>query len=616
MPRDPQENVPENNEENIQNNGPEVIQNNGPVNVQNNDPANEPNNGQENDAAVNENGEEQPVPENDAVQANLDGVQQQEPGYVPPVPPEIVPPQEEEEELGNLNINAELNERGLEPEQNRVQNRDRNRNPVQQGQGNVIRNEDDAVPQEQIPEGTYIHYVGQLKKAEFKESTVAHLIACAVMMQRDPHAPVDRKGTVELAAKMTKQPAFALLMADPNAKKLKEAGNGLALIEMLAAKENERKAEMNKYTRPDEYAYEDSLFLTAVKEQLKEAEGVTPGAPRKTKKGKLFNEMMKQIEHAEELTTKGIQISGDDTRKLIDAVKKYNDGGSAVPGGTKKAAGGTEAMCILKRYMPVDEYQNYCSRINARIKRKIDPEAFTERRLYGQDLSVAEQKKQSMLDLQKDLTLENCAALVACATTTPKNGLIDSEEYEKQKAKLLEDGSAFRKAMADPEMQKKVAGMVNGGSKANQIITEINSNAMDRLGKSAQWHFNRSRNALLNGRVNTYFAGEHLSNIMALHQFSLSANLSDKMTNRSFAERAEIIRNDPVFKRMADRYAGDPEYRRHINNKLREDGTGISLSEEYGRVQRSMRRSKQPEAQNNGQHEQQQPQQQAQPGAV
>ena len=586
MPRDPQENVPENNEENIVNN-----ENNGPE-------------------------EEQLIPGVDAVQENLDGEEQQnEAGYVPPVPPEVVQPPEEEEELGNLNINAELNERGLAPDQDRVQNRDPNRNANQNplGQGNAIRNEDEAVPQEQLPEGSYLQYVSELKKAEFQDSTVAHLIAAAVMMQRDPQAQVDRKGIVELAQKMVAQPAFAKLMADPNAKKLLKAGNGLGLVEMLAAKENERKAEMNKYERPEEYAYEDSLFLTEVKGQLWEAEGLTPGAPLKTKKGKLFREMMKQIEHAEELTNKGIQISGDDTRKLIDAVKKYNDGGSRVPGGTKKAAGNTEAMCILKRYMPVDEFKSYCDRINARVRRKIDPESFSERRLYGQDLSVAELKKQSLLNLQKDLTLENCAALVACATTAPKNGLVDADEYEKQKAKLLEDGSAFRKAMADPEVQKKVVGMVNGGSKANQIITEINSEGMACLGKSAQWHFNRSRNTLLGGRVNTYFAGEHLANIMALHQFSLSASLGDKVTNKSFAERAEIIRNDPVFKRMADRYAGDPEYRRHINNKLREDGTGISLSEEYGRVQRSLRRNKQPEAQN---EQNRQPEQQVQPGAV
>ncbi len=611
MPKDPENNNPENNEENIQDG-----QNVQPENLQNNEIVNDNNDNVENE----QNGEEvneQIIPEENAANVNLDGVRQQEQGYVPPVPPEIVPPQQqEEEEIGNLNINAELNQRGLEPGNNRVQNRvdnrGQNRNP--QVRDNVIRNEDDPVPEEQIPQGTYLHYVGELKKAEFTEDTVARMIACAVMMQRDPNAPIDRRGTADLAEKIVRQPAFLRLMIDPNAKKLKEAGNGLALIEMLAVKENERKADMDRFVRPEEYAYEDSLFLTAVKEQLMEAEGVTPGAPRKSKKGRLFKEMMKQIEHAEELTTKGIQISGDDTRKLIDAVKKYNDGGSAIPGGAKKAPGGTEAMCILKRYMPVDEYLSYCSRINARLKHKIDPESFTERRLYGQDLSVSALKKQCRKDLENDFTLENCAALVACATTAPKNGLIDADEYEKQKAKLLEDGSAFRRAMADEKVQNRIAVMMTGGRKSNDIISEINTASMDRLGKSAQWHFNRSRNALLGGRVNTYFAGEHLSNILALHQFSLSANLCDKVTNKSFAERAEIIRNDPVFRRMADRYAGDPEYRRHINNKLREDGTGITLSEEYGRVQRSMRRSRQPEAQNDHQPEQRE-QLQAQPGA-
>ena len=603
MPQNPADNNPENEEnnenvQNVQNNQPENDQN-----IQNNDPVNAQENAGENDQNNNA-GNEQVVPQIDPEHDNLDGVQQEE-NYIPPVPPEQVGQDDgieqlninaeinaqnqahnQEEDIEQLNINAEINA------QNQAQNLNGNRNQN--------RLEDDVMPG---PGGTYQHYFGELRKAEFSEDTIAHMLACAVMMQRDPRARVNRQATEEFAGKVREQPAFALLMADPKAKELKTSGNGVALIELLATKENERKAEMNKYIRPEEYTYEDSLFLTAVREQLEYAEngGTTPGGKKSGKKrgSAQYRAMMKQVRHAEELTNKGIQLSGDETRKLISAVKKYNNGGTDVPGGTKKAPGAVEAMCILKRYMPVDEYLAYCNEINARRKKKIDPEAFTEQRLYGQAVPVTEQKNQSMNELKNSFSVENCAALVACATTAPKNGLIDAEEYERQKAKLMESGSAFRKAMQSEEMRNKVTALLQNGGKANQIIKTISDSAMEGLGKSAQWRFNRSRNALLGGTLNTYFAGEHLANILALHQFSLSASMSDKMTGKSFAERAQVIQSDPVFKRMADRYSSDPEYRRHINDKLRQDGTGQSISEEYGRVQRSMKRRREvPEAQN------------------
>ncbi len=506
-------------------------------NVHENNGDNNPNN-----EAVNAqgNGAEnvQVVPDNPA-QIEPEGVLPGEAGYVPPIPPD----QQGAEENAEPNADAEA------------------------------------------PANSYLHYVGELKKAGFESDTVSRMIACAILMQRDPRENCNKDAVQELAEKFEKQPAFSELMEDPKTEELLSAGNGLELIELLADKENERRAGLDKYARPEEYTYEDSLFLAAAKEQLQEAEGITPGAKGKDRKDRLFTEMMKQVEAAEQLTYKGKQLSGEETKKLIDAVKKYSDGGGGL-----KAAGKTQAMCILKRYMPADEFKSYCDRINTRRKHKIDPEDFSERRLYGQELSVTEMKKKCRLELQKEFTLENCAALAACSMAVPRHGVIDAEEYEKQKALLLEKGSAFRKAMQNEDVQKKVAEMVENGGKANQIIGEINQEAMDRLGKSAQWHFNRSRNALLNTRLNTYFSGEHLSNIMALNQLSLSAGMSDKLTNKSFAERAEAIRSDPVFKRMADRYASDPEYRRHLNGKLREDGTGECLAEEYGRVQRSMKR--------------------------
>ena len=74
--------------------------------------------------------------------------------------------------------------------------------------------------------------------------------------------------------------------------------------------------------------------------------------------------MIKRLEHAQSLADSGIQLSGEHTKQLITAVKAYNDGGKAIPGGEKKAEGHLEAMTILSRYMPAKDFRNYCGRMN------------------------------------------------------------------------------------------------------------------------------------------------------------------------------------------------------------------------------------------------------------
>ena len=445
------------------------------------------------------------------------------------------------------------------------------------------------------PEGSYLQLVGVIRQQPCAEGVVANMIAATILMQRGRTAQADLNAMADLSQKMMGQPSFAMLMKDPNTKKFLKAGKGVELIELMAVKESERKRDLEKYRRPQEFVARDGLVLRTAIEKIREKEekadaAAGAGEAAAERKGRLYQEMMKQLEYAEGLAEQGIQLSGEDSKKLIDAVKKYNDSGSKIPGGPKAAKARTEAMCVLKRFMPEDEFQAYCSGISARRKKPLDPEAFSEKRLTGEEQRVSDLQKKCREDLQRHFTVENCAALVASKITPAKNGILDAAAYEQEKAKLMANGSAFRKALQDEDVKKKVSDLVKNGVTANKIIKAVDQGALDHAGKTAQWQFNRSKAFLLSGRVNTHLAGEHLANLMALNKFINSAGMEDKLTNKGFAERAEAIENDPAFRRMADRYSSDPQYKTYLNNKLREDGTGELLAQEYGRVERSMHR--------------------------
>ena len=443
------------------------------------------------------------------------------------------------------------------------------------------------------PEGSYLRMVGRLRNEPFKESVVANMIAATILMQRDRQALVDRNATTVLAQKLIGQPCFDRLMEDPQAKKYLKSGNGVELIALMAVKESERKQELEKYRRPNEFVAQDGLILRTAIEKIREKEKdeeAGAGAAGMDQKGRLYQEMMKQLEHAEKLAEQGIQMSGEDCKKLIDAVKKYNDSGTKIPGGPRKAKANVEAMCVLKRFMPEEEFRAYLAGISARQKKPLNPEAFSEKRLTGQEQKASELQKTCRLNLQQHFTVENCAALVASKLTPAKNGFLDKEEFERQKALLMANGSAFRKALQDSDVKKNVSDIVKNGGTVTRIVNTVNQGALDHAGKTAQWQFNRSKAFLLSGRVNTHLAGEHLANLMALHNFVSSSGMGDKLTNKGFAERAEEIEKDVVFQRMADRYTSDPQYRNYLNNKLKEDGTGECLAQEYGKVQRSMQK--------------------------
>ena len=417
-----------------------------------------------------------------------------------------------------------------------------------------------------------------------KELT-ADMIAATILMQRDANAPVNEAELKALSNQISRQPAFRMLREDPACRDLVREGKGLALIEKMADKESERKVQYERYGRPEELAAADAPFLRQTLKNLKnKSEGAQSGAAEREFKGKHFTEMVRQLEYAEMLADKGIQLSGEDTKKLIDAVKKCNDGGSKLAGGTHKSRTFVDNMCVLKRYMPEDEYQRYCSDINARSKKKIDPESFTEQRVMGQAKTVQELRNECRAQLQKSFSLENCAALAATSMVPLKNGMVSMADFEAQKKKLLNSGTAFRKAMQDDSVKEKVTGILKNNGKTDQLIRAINKGSLNHAGKTAQWQLNNSKEILTGGKPGASVAAKHLANIAALSSFRETADMSSGLTNKAFAERAEEIAQDPSFRKMAARYNSDPTYRNQLNARLKKDPTGASLTAEVGRI--------------------------------
>ena len=513
---------------------------------------------------------------------------------MPPKPGELNHAEENanQEELNEEQENLNPNEVDLDGEQ--INNFEQPVPPEDGGEeivqeaGNEALGEQHA-PQENVQPGSYKAFMKALqqeaREGGVRDSVVANMIAATILMQRDANAQKKDNEVHALAAQILSQPSFGMLMKDPKTAALVKQGKGLDLIQQMAVKENERKSELDSYRRPDEYVAEDGLFLRHAIENLKKKSGqAASGAAQKEFQGRHFLEMVKQLEHAESMAEQGIQMSGEDTKKLVDAVKKYNDGGSKIPGGPKKSQAFVDSMCILKRFMPENEFQKYVGDINATHKRQIDPESFTPDLVTGNTTSLQALRTDCRIKLQEKFTVENCAALVAVSMVPIKNGLVSRDDFEQAKQKLMANGSAFRKAMQDPDVKEKVTSIVKNGGKNSQVIREVEKGCMDHAGKTAQWQLNRSKQMLLGGRLNAHLSAEHLANVMALNQFSKTATLTDTLNNKGFAERAEEIEKDPTFRRMADRYNSDPEYRAHINNKLRTDGTGKSLAQEYEKV--------------------------------
>ena len=336
----------------------------------------------------------------------------------------------------------------------------------------------------------YRDYIVFLKDQAVKEGvdkeTAAAMIAATTLLHQNPNGAGDMQQVADFVKKLTNQPSFNQMMEDPETKKLVEEGKGLDLIEKLAKTENARRPGAAEYSRSAELAAEDARFLSAVKRNLQAKEGGNAAGTQGVgieMKGESYREMMKQIEHAEELAQKGIALSGEDGKKLVNAVKKYNDGATKIPGGKEKSKGYTEAMCIMNRYMPEEEFGNYCRQMGKAHQKDIDPRSYESGRMTGELKTVQQMRNECRVRLQNQFSVENCAALAACKTLEGKGGLISEEDLQKETSRLMNSGSAFSRAMKDNDVQSRVGRAVQSGSSAGKIMKEIQRGVIKHAGK-------------------------------------------------------------------------------------------------------------------------------------
>ena len=443
------------------------------------------------------------------------------------------------------------------------------------------------------PEGlTYREYIDQLSQEEdLGEEEVAALIAATKLLSeaKNPLARVDVKKLNKQARMIQNNPSFEKMMEDPQTVEDAKERKGTELAQKLGQLEEQRRAEiLARYKRPLEVRKEDEIFLQGAIDALE----VMPTKGGKTlakreKKNKAFKKMLAALKEAKADAAMGTGLSPEEAKKLTDAVREYNDAGGEIPGGPKKSKAFNEAMCILNRFAPKEEFVQYCEDINQEHPNlNIDPATFTPARMRGEVTTARDLRDTFIKSINlKKPKAEDYAKLAALYSLSrgDDNAMISGAEVEQESQELLAPGSAFRRLMKDEETREVIDGLLkrkNWDQVSAKIMAESTAHAL----KTAQRHLNRSVDALTRNRNVRYFDDEHLANILAINATSRNANPKQKINNLGFQERADRIRKDPAFRRLADRYASDPRFRERVNNDLKNDRTGGMLALEYQRI--------------------------------
>ncbi len=456
---------------------------------------------------------------------------------------------------------------------------------------------------------TYRQMLGSLKNTAERDRSdrvIASIIAASLLMQWDGGGSIcDQDAVDNMAVKLMKQKGFKELMKDPLTARMAREGRHLEMVQLLDVKENEIRKSVEDYIRPKDRVRQDAGFLKEAVDCLKN--GSAKGRPAELeKKNRNYQEMIKQVEAAQQKAEQGIQLSAAENKAMITAVTKYIDGGTKVAGGQKKAPHYKEAMCVLREYMPEDEFRKYCNRINeSHPKRKELPQTFTRDRMQGRTFTADELRRQAKKSLARGFSEDGCATVVAVRNLSKgnRNTLITPEALRQEKERILQSGSAFRRAITnekDREMFKELA----GSGKINELSKALASSTRKHSIGAMQWRMNRSIRMLTEGPVNQHYATEYLSSIYLAHNIASQVDPGTVLDSKAF-DRAKLdVQRDPAFRRMVHQYSTDPKYRARINKDLQLDKTGSIVALEIHKI-------KNPEAQR--QAGQEQPRQERQP---
>ena len=492
---------------------------------------------------------------------------------------------------------------------------------------------------------TYRQHLTRLQEADIADFTpaskAASLMAAMMLMQGgSPNRSIDREQFNENRRKLEENKTFKKMMEDPRNVALVQNNNIEGLFASFSAAEAQRRQAIDaKYQRPrePEVLAEDAEILKTAIRGLKDSAGNAPavGSPENERRGKLYQEMMKRLEHAQSMAEKGIQLDGESTKALIGSIKAYNNGGKTnVPaGGETKAEGFTQSMALLKHYMPVQSFERYCKKINEaqdtlepRHPGYVAPESFEPACMTG-GMTAKRLTNENRVRMENGFTLDVAAEALAIQQLSEgnPNKLITPAALEEQKRTLKKPGTAFMKVMMDDKARENLRRQGNLG--LNQDVVEdlnkgmrkaeqeMREQARKSVVRTAQGEINRSITRLTGGGpMNRYFTEQYLANILASEQLAMNATGNERITNGAFRERAEQLRQDPAFQRLADRYMNDAVYRENMNRGLQADRSAQNLAAQYQLEKQPVHYRRDPEPQMQQAQPMQPGFQQAQPG--
>ena len=345
---------------------------------------------------------------------------------------------------------------------------------------------------------------------------------------------------------------------------------------------------MNPKTQAEKDAYILGLALKSMKTNMHQKGGVMI-----EKKSRRFNEMVKQMEAAKSQAANGISLSGS-SKKMVDSIRNYINGGTGIAGGKKEPAAFKESMTVMKHFTSEKEFGSYCQEINqaqgaqsVKHKRHVDPASFDAARLEGQGKTAKEWFLQSKKELSKGMTLDGCATCAAVTELSKGNPgrVIRQEDLAREKAKLLAPGSAFRRTMDDKTAVASFSALAEKG-KVIELGNVTVKAARAHSVRAAQYQINQATKALAKGSGDPKKSAENLSKILTARELAVNPSAGAQITNDAFNKRANNLAKEPQFAAFSGRYEKDSGFRGAINSSLAADNSATGLTMAYRQAEK------------------------------
>ena len=437
---------------------------------------------------------------------------------------------------------------------------------------------------------TWKEYIERLQSGPtLGAAEVAGIMCATVLMGKDPDAPARARMLDAFSERLTKQSSFRRLVRDPEALTHARAGRGAEMIVLMGEKKKERDARRARYQRDNSQVRDDAIFLKAAQRSMKDSFAACSPIQRERELQR-YLEMMKRMDYARGLAEKGIPMDGKTARELAQAVQRYNDGGSKTPGGKHQAAASKEALCVLKRVMPEDEFGSYCASINQAHnalspshRRHVNPADYGEALLNGGARSARDLMLASQRMLNRGLTVDGCATTAAIMQLSKgnPNAIIRRDALEAEIKKMKTPGSAFLRAMADDKARGRFAELASKGNGA-ALGRSIIQSSKEHSVRAAQWQVNQS---VKQGSTDpSGVSVDKLAAILAAREMAVNASVSQGISNSAFRVKTEQIKSSASFSSLASQYRTDPAMRSRINTGLSSGDGGKVLEQEYQKM--------------------------------